>query len=122
MADRIEISLLSLTREDEDVVERHEAVKSEVIAYFHRVLGVDQMPRVLNKEVMESAINLKLSSTQQHVLAQDVTRFDILTQKHYESNVIRHKIENQSQRYPIDPKISVVIKTAVIRESNLSYF
>jgi hypothetical protein len=32
------------------------------------------------------------------------------------------KIENQSQRYPIDPKISVVIKTPVIRVSNLSYF
>ena len=37
--------LLSLTKEDEEVVEGHEAVKSEVIAYFHRVLGVDQMPR-----------------------------------------------------------------------------
>ena len=35
------------------------------------------MPRVLNEEVMESAINLKLSSTQQHVLAQDVTREEI---------------------------------------------
>jgi hypothetical protein len=32
------------------------------------------MPRVLNEEVVELAINLKLSSTQQHVLAQDVTR------------------------------------------------
>ena len=35
--------LLSLTREDgeavEGHVEGHEAVKSEVIAYFHRVLG-----------------------------------------------------------------------------------
>ena len=41
--------LLSLTREDGEVVE------SEVIAYFHRVLGVDQMPRVVNEEVMESA-------------------------------------------------------------------
>ena len=51
--------LLSLTREDGEAVEGHEAVKSEVIAYFHRVLGVDQMPRVLNEEVMESAINLK---------------------------------------------------------------
>ena len=69
--------LLSLTREDGEVVEGHEAVKSEVITYFHRVLGVDQMPRVLNEEVMESAINLKLSSTQQHVLAQDVTREEI---------------------------------------------
>jgi len=66
--------LLSLTRE---VVKGHEAVKSEVIAYFHRVLGVDQMPRVLNEEVVKSAINLKLSSTQQHVLAQDVTREEI---------------------------------------------
>jgi hypothetical protein len=41
------------------------------------VLGVDQMPRVLNEEVMESTINLKLSSTQQHILAQDVTRKEI---------------------------------------------
>jgi len=32
------------------------------------------MPRGLNEEVVESAINLKLSSTQQHVLAQDGTR------------------------------------------------
>ena len=69
--------LLSLTREDGEVVEGHEAVKSEVIAYFHHVLGVDQMPRVLNEEVVESAINLKLLSTQQHVLAQDVTREEI---------------------------------------------
>jgi hypothetical protein len=35
------------------------------------------MPRVLNEEVVESAINLKLSSTQQHVLAQDITREEI---------------------------------------------
>jgi len=75
--------LISLTREDGEVVEGHEAVKSEVIPYFHRVLGVDQMPRVLNEEVMESSINLKLSLTQQHVLAgldgfkQDVTREEI---------------------------------------------
>jgi len=34
--------LLSLTREDGEVVEGHKAVKSEVIAYFHRVLGVDR--------------------------------------------------------------------------------
>jgi hypothetical protein len=39
--------LLSLTREDGEVVKGHEVVKSEVVAYFHRVLGVDQMPRVL---------------------------------------------------------------------------
>jgi len=69
--------LLSLTREDGEVVEGHEAVKLEAIAYFHRVLVVDQMPRVLNEEVVESTINLKLSSTQQHVLAQDVTREEI---------------------------------------------
>jgi hypothetical protein len=69
--------LLSLIREDGEVVEGHETFKSEIIAYFHRVLGVDEMPRVLNEEVMESAINLKLSSTQQHVLAQDVTREEI---------------------------------------------
>jgi hypothetical protein len=41
------------------------------------VLGVDEMPTVLNEEVVESAINLKLSSTQQHVLAQDTTREEI---------------------------------------------
>jgi len=35
------------------------------------------MPGGLNEEVVESAINLKLSSTQQHVLAQDVTREEI---------------------------------------------
>jgi len=69
--------LLSLTREDGEVVKGHEVVKSEVIAYFHRVLGVDQMPRVLNEEVVESTINLKLCSPQQHVLAQDVTREEI---------------------------------------------
>jgi len=69
--------LISLTREDGEVVEGHKAVKSEVIVYFHRVLGVDQMPRVLNEEVVESAINLKLSSTQQHVLSQDVIREEI---------------------------------------------
>jgi hypothetical protein len=32
--------LLSVTREDGEVVEGHEAVKSEVIAYFQSVLGV----------------------------------------------------------------------------------
>jgi hypothetical protein len=69
--------LLSLTREDGEVVEGHETVKSKAIVYFHRVLGVDQVPRVLNKEVVEPAINLKLSSTQQHVLTQDVTREEI---------------------------------------------
>ena len=60
--------LLSVTREDGEVVEGHEAVKSEVIAYFQCVLGVKQMPRVLKEEVMQSAINCKLSSTQQHVV------------------------------------------------------
>ena len=49
--------LLSVTREDGEVFEGHKAVKSEVIAYFQRVLGVKQMPRVLNKEVIESTIN-----------------------------------------------------------------
>ena len=33
--------------------------------------------------------------------------FDILTQKHYESEPIRPEIENQSQRYLIDPKINI---------------
>jgi hypothetical protein len=33
--------LLSLTREDGEVFEGHEVIKSEVITYFHRVLGVD---------------------------------------------------------------------------------
>jgi hypothetical protein len=31
-------------------------------------------------------------------------RFDILTQKRYELDLIRPEIENQSKRYPIDPK------------------
>jgi hypothetical protein len=35
------------------------------------------MPGGLNEEVVESAINLKLPSTQQHVLAQDVTKEEI---------------------------------------------
>jgi len=35
------------------------------------------MPGGLNEEVVESAINLQLSLTQQHVLAQDVTREEI---------------------------------------------
>jgi len=69
--------LLSVTREDGEVVEGHKAVKSEVIAYFQSVLGVKQMPGGLNEEVVESTINLKLSSTQQHVLAQDVKREEI---------------------------------------------
>jgi hypothetical protein len=69
--------LLSVTRKDGEVVERHKAAKSEVIAYFQSVLGVKQMPRGLNEEVVESTINLKLSSTQQHILAQDVTREEI---------------------------------------------
>ena len=63
--------LLSLTREDGEVVEGHKAVKSEVIVYFHRVLGVDQMPRVLNKEVVESTINFAgMSRTPNLVLNQ----------------------------------------------------
>jgi hypothetical protein len=47
--------------EDGEVVKGHEVVKSEVIAYFQRVLGVKQMLTVLNEEVVESAINWKLS-------------------------------------------------------------
>jgi len=31
----------------------------------------------------------------------------MLTQKHYESNLIRPEIENQIQRYPIDPKLNM---------------
>jgi hypothetical protein len=31
-------------------------------------------------------------------------RFDILAQKHYESDLIRPETENQSKRYPIGPK------------------
>jgi hypothetical protein len=34
-------------------------------------------------------------------------RFDILTQKRYESDLIRAEIENQSKQYPIDPKINM---------------
>ena len=35
------------------------------------------MPRVLKEEVMQSLINCKLSSTQQHILAQEVIREEI---------------------------------------------
>jgi hypothetical protein len=31
----------------------------------------------------------------------------MLTQKHYESNLIRPEIENQIQQYPIDPKLNM---------------
>ena len=31
----------------------------------------------------------------------------MLTQKRYESDLIRPKIENQSRRYPIHPKINM---------------
>jgi hypothetical protein len=55
--------LLSVTREDAEVIEGHKAIKSEAIAYFQSVLGVKQMPGGLNEEVVESPINLKLSST-----------------------------------------------------------
>jgi hypothetical protein len=34
-------------------------------------------------------------------------RFDILTQKCYESDLIRPEIETQSQRYAIDPKLNM---------------
>jgi hypothetical protein len=34
-------------------------------------------------------------------------RFDMLMQKHYESDLIRPEIENQRKRYPIDPKIKM---------------
>jgi hypothetical protein len=34
-------------------------------------------------------------------------RFDMLTQKSYKSDLIRPKIENQSKKYPIDPKINI---------------
>jgi hypothetical protein len=34
-------------------------------------------------------------------------RFDILTQKRYESDLIRPKIETQSQRYEFDPKLNM---------------
>ena len=34
-------------------------------------------------------------------------KFDILTQKHYESDLIRSEIENQSKRYTIEPKINM---------------
>ena len=31
----------------------------------------------------------------------------MLSQKHYESNLIRSKIQNLSKQYPIDPKINM---------------
>jgi hypothetical protein len=34
-------------------------------------------------------------------------RYDILTQKRYESDLIRPKIETQSQRYEFDPKLNM---------------
>jgi len=34
-------------------------------------------------------------------------RFDILTEKRYESNLIKPEFETQSKRYPIDPKINM---------------
>jgi hypothetical protein len=34
-------------------------------------------------------------------------RFDILTQKRYESNLIRPEIETQRKRYEIDPKLNM---------------
>jgi len=33
-----------------------------------------------------------------------MTRFDILTQKRYETDLTRPEFETQSKRYPIDPK------------------
>jgi len=38
---------------------------------------------------------------------QFMIRCCMLTQKHYESNLIRPKIENLSKQYPIDPKINM---------------
>jgi len=34
-------------------------------------------------------------------------RFDILTQKRYESDLVRPEFETQSKRYPIDPKFDM---------------
>jgi hypothetical protein len=34
-------------------------------------------------------------------------RFDILTQKRYEPDLIRPEIETQSERYAIDPKLNM---------------
>jgi hypothetical protein len=34
--------------------------------------------------------------------------FDILTQRCYESNLIRPEIENQRKGYPINPKINML--------------
>jgi hypothetical protein len=34
-------------------------------------------------------------------------RFDMLTQKHYESNLIKLEIQNLRKWYPIDPKINM---------------
>jgi len=35
------------------------------------------------------------------------TRFDILMQKRYESDLVRPEIETQIKRYPIDPKLNM---------------
>ena len=35
-------------------------------------------------------------------------RFDILTKKRYESDLIRPELETQSKRYPIDPSNQIL--------------
>jgi len=37
-----------------------------------------------------------------------MTRFDILTQKRYKSDLIRPEFETQIKRYPIDPKFYIL--------------
>jgi hypothetical protein len=47
------------------------------------------------------------SNWQNMKFEQFIIRFDILTQRRYESDLIRPEIENQSKRYPIDPKFDM---------------
>ena len=69
--------LLLVTMLDREVVEGHGAVKSEVIVYYHNVLGEKQRAGIMNEEVIKSAVKLKLTFVQQHLITQDVTRKEI---------------------------------------------
>jgi hypothetical protein len=49
----------------------------------------------------------KVNDVQLHYNFRYSTRFDILTQKRYKWDLIIAEIENQSKRYPINPKINM---------------
>jgi hypothetical protein len=48
-------------------------------------------------------------------------RFGILTQKRYESQLIRPEIENQSKYYPIEPKINIWSNMEQLGAQKLEY-